>query len=105
MFDWVQIWAVGRKIEQLGASGSNGLPDCLIFMVAEIVHHYDVMRLYDRLKELLGPGQKTFAVDWPIEQAGCGHGIAAQKGNKSEHLARPMGHLRGQPLTFGTAAM
>lgn len=67
LLDRVQVGAVGRQEEQVGASLSDRLPDGFALVATEIVHDDHVAGLERGHETLLHPGGEGDAVDRAIE--------------------------------------
>ncbi len=67
LLDWVEVWAVGRQKNQLGAGFADGKADRAGFVTAKIIHHHDVTRPQGGHQELDHPGQEALAIDRAIE--------------------------------------
>lgn len=84
LFDRIEVGAIGRQEEELGADRANGAPHGLSLVAAEIVHDDDVAGGERRHEELLDIGQEAFAVDRPIEDEGSVDPVAAQRRKKGQ---------------------
>ena len=105
LLDRVQVWTVGRQIEQLGTGRADRSPYGRVLMAAEIVHHHDVAWLQGWDQELLHPSEETLGVDGAIQDARRGDAITSQPGHEGECLALAVGHFGDQALTPRAAAM
>ena len=63
LFDWVEIWAVGRQEASTCASTSDRLDAGLIFVTGEIVEVNSVAVRQFRHKHLLDIGKEALAID------------------------------------------
>src|SRR4029077_11548583 len=70
--DRVEIGAVGRQVEDLGALRLDDLADAGDFMAVQIVEDYDVAGPQCGRQELLDVGAEAGAVDGAVENAGRG---------------------------------
>ena len=70
LLDRVEVGTIGRQKEQLGASSTDGTPDGLSLVTAEIVDDDNVARLERWHQELFDIGQEAFAVDRSVDHAG-----------------------------------
>ena len=105
LLDRVQVWTVGRQIEQLGACRPDRSPYGRVLVAAEVVHHHDVAWLQGWDQELHHPGEETLGVDGAIQDARRGDAITSQPGHEGECLALAVGHFGDQALTSGAATV
>ena len=105
LLDGIEVGTVGRQEEQLGAGGADGAAHGLAFVAAEIVHDDDVAGLERRDENLLDIGEEAFAVDRPVDDAGCVDAVAAQGGEEGQRPPAAMRHLGDQPLAAGRPAV
>jgi len=56
-------------------------------------------------QHLLDISKKGFAIDRPINDAGCVDPVGAERGKEGEGSPTPMRNLRHQPCTAGATAM
>jgi len=78
LFDWVEIGAIGRQIEQICALGFDGLSDARDLVGGQIVHDDDISGLESGGEELLGPDPEGLAVHGAIKRQGCGDAVVAK---------------------------
>ena len=69
LLDRIEVRAVGRQEEQLGARASEDAADDFGFVAAEVVDDDDVAGLECRQQKLLDVGAEAVAVDRPIDDA------------------------------------
>ena len=74
-------------------------------MTAEIVHDDDVAGFEHGHEDLLDIGEEAKAVDRPIEDAGGGDPIAAQRGEKGKRLPTATRDLGHETLALQAASM
>ena len=84
LLDGIEIGAVGRQEEQLGACFTDGAAHGLSLVTAEIVEDDDVTRLKGWDQKLLDIGEELLAVDRAIEEAGGVDPVAAQGRQEGE---------------------
>jgi hypothetical protein len=105
LLDRVEVGAVGRQEEQLGA----GLADCLAhgapFVAAEIVHDDDVAGLQGGNEELLDIGEEASAVDRPVDHAGGIDAVVAQRGQEGHRAPAAVRHFGDEPRAAQRAAV
>jgi hypothetical protein len=89
MFDWVEIWAVGRKEQQPCASCSDRGPDVGLLVAGQVVEDDDVTWPQRRTVLLLDPLGKACAIDWLIEHERRVDPVTAQGRNGVEDGRRP----------------
>lgn len=53
-------------------------------MRTQVVHDDDVARSQSRHQQLLHPCAEACAIDWPVEHAGCGEPVIAQRTDKGQ---------------------
>ena len=76
--------------------GSDGFAHALAFVTAEIVHHHQIARFEGRNENLIDVGAEDDAIDRPVDDAGRGEPVAAQR--RQEGAERRFGD---QTLAFG----
>jgi hypothetical protein len=69
LLDRIEVRAVGRQEEELGAGHSDGTAHGLSFVTAEIVHNDDVAGSEGGYQQLLDIGEEALAVDRPVDDA------------------------------------
>lgn len=87
LLDRIEVRAVGRQQEAMGAGISKGSADGLAFVTAEIVEHDDVAGAQGRDEELGHPGKEHPPVDRAVDDAGSDDPLDAQSGQ--ERHGRP----------------
>jgi len=105
LLDRVEVGAIGRQEEQLGAHASNGSAHSTAFMTAEIVHDDDIAWTQARRQHVLDVGQEAASIDWPLEDEGCLNAVVAQSGEEGQGAPAAMWHLGDQALAATTAAV
>ena len=104
-FDRVEVGAVGRQEQQVGAGGLDGLANGLPFVAGQIIHDDDVTGR-ELGHEYLGHiGGKGIAVDGAIDHHGCHHAGIAQPGDERRRFPVAMGNAGAKPLTTSAPAM
>ena len=98
LFDWVEIWAVGRKEQQPCASGPDRCSDSRLFVAGEVVEDDDVTWPQRRTELLLDPLGKACAIDRLIEHEGRVDPVAAQGGDEGHRLPMAIMHLGVESL-------
>ena len=78
LLDRVEVWAVGRQEEPVGAGVSDCATHALPFVAAKIVEHDDVADVECRDEELDHPGEEDGSIDRTIDDAGCDDAVGAQ---------------------------
>jgi hypothetical protein len=82
LLDRVEVWAVRREQESVGAGISDCTTDALPFVAAKIVEHDDVADVQCWDEELNHPGEEDGSVDRTIDDAGCDDAVGAQSGQE-----------------------
>ena len=103
MLDRVEIGRVARQEEQLGAGGADQAAHGLGLVAAQIVHDDDVAGAEGGRQELLDIGAKAGAVDRPVDDAGRGDAVMAQRRQERHGVPAAMRHLSDQPGAARTA--
>lgn len=98
LFDWVEIWAVGRKEQQPCTSGPDRGPDSRLFVAGQIVEDDDVTWPQRRTELLLDPLGKACAIDWLIEHEGRVDPVAAERGDEGHRFPVAIRHLGVESL-------
>lgn len=96
--DRVEIGGIFREEEQLGAGVSDGPPDGLALVRAEIIHDHDIAGSQGGGKDLFHINPKPFAVDGAVEEPRSLDTVAAQRGQKGHCLPPPARHFCFEPL-------
>ena len=99
LFDRIEVRAVGRQKEQLGACRANGAAYGLPLVTSEIVHDDNVSGLERRHQYLFDIGEEGLPIDWTVDDAWRLDSIAAERSQKSERLPVAVRNLRHQPYT------
>ena len=104
LFDRVEVWAVGRQIDELSALCSDRLGDTGSFVTGKIVEHDDVVGPQGWRQHLLDISPEALAVNGAVEDAGRGDPTGPQTGHQRRHLPMPVRHRgeQSQP-TAGSA--
>lgn len=97
-FDGVQIWAVGRQIEDLCAPLGDGFADPCNFVGREIVEHHDIAAFQGGRKDMADIGTKGGAIHRAVEHPGRCHAGQAQPRNERHRL--PMAERRAVVAAF-----
>ena len=88
LLDRIEVGAVRRQEQQLGACRPDGLAHGLALVAAEVVHDDDIAGRERRHEELLDIGSEELAVDWAIEHARRVDPVMAQRGEEGQRLPR-----------------
>ena len=105
LLDGVEVGAVGRQKEELGADVADGTANRAGFVAADIIHHHDVARPQGWHQALDHPGQKARGVERSVEHARGNHAVIAEPRNESERFPVTMWHLGEQSLANPAAAV
>ena len=97
-FDGVQIWAVGRQIEDLRPLLGDGLADPGNLVGREIVEHDDIAALQGGCEDMADIGAKGGSIHRAVEHPGCCHAGQPQPGNERHRL--PMAERRAVVAAF-----
>jgi len=93
LLDRIEVWAVGRQEEELGAGGANGAAYRLAFVAAEIVDDDDIAGFECWNKNLFDVSQEAFAVDRPIDHAGSINAVVPQRCQEGQRSPTPLRNL------------
>ncbi len=96
LLDRVEVGAVGRQKEELGASGADRLADGVSLVAAEIVHDHEVSGLERGGQGLLDIGAESLAVDRPVDHARRIDPVVAECSEEGERAPAAMGSLGEQ---------
>jgi hypothetical protein len=91
--------------EELPSAWTECFAHRLALVATEVVHDDDVTRFEGGDQHLLDIGKEGFAIDRPVNDAGCVDPVAAQRSEEGQGSPMPMRNLRHQPCTAGAAAM
>jgi hypothetical protein len=98
LLDRIEVGRIRRQIPEPCAGGVDETAQRGRFVAAEIVHNDDVARLERRQKDLLDISAEAFAVDRPIEQAGRGEAVAAQRAEEGQRAPAAMRRKASYPF-------
>src|SRR5205085_1488663 len=84
LLDGIEIGAIGRQEEELGAGGADGAADERALVAAEIIHDDDVAWLEGGQEELLDPCPEGVAIDRAVDDARRFDAVAAQGGREGQ---------------------
>jgi hypothetical protein len=105
LFDRIEVGRVAGQEEQLGAGGADQAAHGLALVAAEIIHDDNIARAQGGDQELLDIGAKAGAVDWPVDDAGRGDAVVAQRRQKGQRAPAALRHLGDQASAATAAAM
>lgn len=105
LLDRVEVGAVGRQEDELGAGVSEGTAHRAGFVAAEIVHHHDVAGPQGWDQELDYPCQEALGVDRPVEHARGHDAVTSQTRHEGQRFPMAMRHLGEQSLANRAAAV
>lgn len=91
-FDRVEVGAVGRQVDELGALCRDGLGDAGDLVAAQIVELNDVVGSQGRRQHLFDISAEALAIDRAVEDTGRGDAAAAQAGDQRGHHPMPVRH-------------
>ena len=77
LFDWIEIGAVGRKIEKGCSTRLDCFSDACDLVNADVVHDDDVAALEGWNEDLFDVRREARAIHWPIQQQRCRDAIMA----------------------------
>ena len=104
LFDRVQVGAVGRQEQQVGAGLPDGPSDGRVFVAAEISRHHDIAWRQCRDEELFDIGAESVAIDRAIEDAGRVDPVEAQRGDEGHGAPVDVRGAPDQALALGRPA-
>lgn len=84
LLDRVEVGRIRRQVPEPSSCGVDHLPNCRRFMRTQVVHDDDVARLESRHEKLLHPSAEACAIDRPVEHAGCGEPVVAQRSDEGQ---------------------
>jgi len=102
--DRIEIRAVGRQEEQVGAGIADGVARRLALVAAEIVEDDDIAAIEGWCQALLDPGGESGAVDRAIEHERRDDAVVAQPGEEGQRLPMAMRYCGDQRLPTLTPA-
>jgi len=86
LLDRVEVGAVGRQEEEMGADRPDGAAGGLSLVACEVVEDDDVAFGEGRPENLLDVEGEELAVDRAVDDPGCVDAIASQGGDEGERL-------------------
>ena len=99
LFDRVEIGAVRRQEDQLGAGASDCFAHGLAFVAAQIVEDDDIAGLEGGEQELLDIGEELLTIYGAVEEAGRVDPVTAERGQEGERAPSAVRGLADQALT------
>ena len=105
LLDRVEIGAIGRQVEQLGAGFLDRRPDALDLVARQIVEDDDVAGLELGSEELLDPGAELLAVDRPVERARRNQTVLPQRADEGCRLPMAPWNRRDEALAARGSAV
>lgn len=102
--DRIEIGAVRRQEEQMGAGIADGVARRLALVAAEIVEDDDIAGIEGWCQALLDPGGEGNAVDRAIEHEGRDDAVVAQPGEEGQRLPMAMRYSGEKRLAALTPA-
>ena len=93
LLDGIEVGAVRRQEEELGAGGTNGAAHGCRLMAAEVVDDDDVAGSEGRYEALFDIGKEDLAVDRPVDDAWRIDPIAAQRRQEGQRSPAALRHL------------
>lgn len=103
--DGIEVRAVGRKKEDVGAGISYGFANGVALVAAQVVEDDDVLWRQGWDQSLLDPGREDGAVDWAVEDERRDNTIMPQAGQEGQRLPVAMGDFVQIGLPALTPAM
>ena len=79
LLDWIEVWAVGRKIDQLRSYRFDGLANARHFVAGQIIHDNDVVLFKRWNQELFNVGAECFAVHGAIQRERRSDAVVPQR--------------------------
>src|SRR5215831_7699003 len=79
LLDWIEIWAVCRKVHENGTAALNGFAHPIDLMNRYIVHEHNVTPLQGRSEDLFDIGPKCLAVHRAVKHKRCSHSVVAKR--------------------------
>src|SRR5213075_740728 len=105
LLDRIEVRAVGRQKEQLGADRADGTAHGFPFVAAEIVDDHDISGLEGGHEHLLDIGKEALAIDRAVDDARRIDPVGAQCGEEGERAPTAVRDLGDQPLAASAASM
>ena len=93
LFDGIEVGAVGRQEDEVGAFGSYDGASGVAFVAAEVVQDDDIARRESRGENLLDVEEEDFAVDRAIDHPRRINPVVAQRGDESQGLPMAVGRV------------
>ena len=84
--DGVQIRAVGRQVEELGAAPRDSLADAGDPVGWQVVEHDNIAAFEGRAEDLMDVDPEGISIHWPVEHPWRGHAAEAQSGDECHGL-------------------
>ncbi|MET4360263.1 hypothetical protein ABIB06_000837 [Bradyrhizobium sp. LB8.2] len=102
LFDRVEVGGVWRQVPEPGASGLDHLPDSFRLVASKIVENDDIALAQGWQEKVLNIGAEAFAVDRPVEDAGCRELVVAERAEEREGTPVTVRCEATQACHFGT---
>lgn len=102
LLDRVEVGAVGRQEDEVGAACSDGGAGRLALVTAEVVQHDDISRRQRRSQDLLHIEPEELAVYGAVNDPGRVDAVMAQSGDEGQGLPVAEGRAGLQALALGS---
>lgn len=105
LFDRVEIWTVGRKVDQNCTPSFDGFSHAGNLVNGDIVHEHDVTSFQGWSEYLFDVGAERLAVHRAFEHERRRHAVVAQRGDQCPGLPVAVQHLLDQAFAARGAAV
>jgi len=105
VFDGVEVWAVGREIEELRAGGFYYLSHIRAFVTWQVIHNDDVALAQFGQENFFDIGLEGEAVDRPINYERRDEPAQRQRSDERRRFPVAMRNADPQPFTTPTSAV
>lgn len=91
--DGIEVGAIGRQEQEVGAGGADGAADRSALVTAKVVEDDNISFRQCRDEGLLDPGGEAGPIDGAVQDQGSDNPVVTQAGQESQRLPVTVGNL------------
>jgi len=104
LFDWIEVWRIGRQQPQHCTGRFDGLADASDLVGGQIIHRDDLPGRECRHQALFEIAEEDFAVHRGVDNKRSGDAVVTQAGDERGHLPVAVRNLCDEPLAARAAS-